>query len=116
MSTKVKSTKPRKSTRKPKVSEGGSVPVLTLQQRTGGAMAVGSENVASLPEFPQPYNISSGGAVKVKKSKKPIDPNKPKRKLSAYNLFVKTEMPKLKNVAPKDRMKKLGEMWKESKK
>ena len=114
MSTKAKS---KKSTKKPMLKssvEGGS-DWLSLQERTGGSMDVGSQNVIAEKSFDQPFNVSSGGAKKPR-TKKVVDPSKPKRKLSAYNLFVKSEMPKLKDVAPKDRMKKLGEMWKASKK
>lgn len=86
------------------------------KSKLGGAMSVGSQNVLSEPSFPAPFNVSSGGSKPTKRVKKVSDPSKPKKKLSAYNLFVRSEMPKLKDVAPKDRMKKLGEMWKESKK
>ena len=109
--------KSKKSTKKPMLKssvEGGSE-YLTLSERTGGAMAVGSQNVMAEPSFDQPFNVSSGGSKKPR-VKKVVDPSKPKRKLSAYNIYVKENMSKLKDVAPKDRMKKLGEMWKASKK
>lgn len=112
MSTKAKS-KSKKPMLKSSI-EGGSE-YLSLSERTGGAMAVGSQNVMAEKTFPVPFNVSSGGA-KPKRVKKVVDPSKPKRKLSAYNIYVKENMPKLKDVAPKDRMKKLGEMWKASKK
>ena len=47
----------------------------------------------------------------VKVEKPPRAPRKP----SAYNLFVKENMSKLSNIPAKERMKKLGEMWKEQK-
>ena len=87
-----------------------------LEKRVGGAMAVRSQNVMSKQSFPAPFDQSSGGAKPKEKKSDQKDQSKPKRKLSAYNLFVKAEMSKLKDVPHKDRMKKIGEMWKESKK
>lgn len=56
--------------------------------------------------------------TKTRKKKDPCDPNKPKRKPSAYNMFVRDNMDKvlLLHLAPRDRMKKIAEMWRESKK
>jgi hypothetical protein len=105
--------KSRKSTKKSSV-EGGS-DFLTLQQRTGGAMSVGSENVMAQPEFPQPFNVSSGGA-KPKRVKKVVDPSKPKRKLSAYNIFVRDHMKDFKQLPAKERMSAVAKLYKESKK
>ena len=42
-------------------------------------------------------------------------PTKAKRTPSAYNLFVKEHMSKLVDVPAKERMGKLGEMWKAEK-
>lgn len=42
-------------------------------------------------------------------------PTKAKRAPSAYNLFVKEHMSKLVDVPAKERMGKLGEMWKAEK-
>ena len=113
---------------------------LSLQQRVGGAMSHGAYNVASFPEFQQPYNVSSGGkrvggarkkvpseepssklpvAPKKTRAKRqvPSDSAKPKRKPSKYNLFVRDNMDKvlLLHLAPRDRMKKIAELWKKSK-
>jgi len=49
--------------------------------------------------------------AEVKVEKPPRAPRAP----SAYNLFVKENMSKLKDVPAKERMKKLGEMWKKQK-
>jgi len=126
--------------------------VLSLEQRVGGAMSHGAYNVASFPEFQQPYNVSSGGrrvggrksggarkkatrqmpsedpsepvsVAPVKKTRKSrkvptaSEPIKTKRKPSKYNLFVRDNMDKvlLLHLAPKDRMKKIAELWKKSK-
>ena len=117
---------------------------LSLQQRVGGAMSHGAYNVASFPEFQQPFNVSSGGKrvggarKKVSKASRvapseepssklpkktrtkrqaPSDSAKPKRKPSKYNLFVRDNMDKvlLLHLAPRDRMKKIAELWKKSK-
>lgn len=48
--------------------------------------------------------------VKVEK----IVPKK-KRAPSAYNLFVKEQMAKMKDVPPKERFSKISEMWKKHK-
>ena len=114
---------------------------LSLQQRVGGAMSHGAYNVASFPEFQQPFNVSSGGkrvggarkkASRIVPSEEPSsklpkktrtkrqvpsDSAKPKRKPSKYNLFVRDNMDKvlLLHLAPKDRMKKIAELWKKSK-
>jgi hypothetical protein len=120
---------------------------LSLQQRVGGAMSHGAYNVASFPEYPQPFNVSSGGkkvggarkkpskasrialseepssklpvAPKKTRAKRqvPSDSAKPKRKPSKYNLFVRDNMDKvlLLHLAPRDRMKKIAELWKKSK-
>jgi hypothetical protein len=122
--------------------------VLSLAQRTGGAMSKGAYNVAEFPEFNQPYNTSSGATTggarkkstrqtpsteskkprkkstrqmptevaesttKTRKKKDPCDP-KPKRKPSMYNMFVRDNMDKvlLLHLAPRDRMKKIAELW-----
>jgi len=44
-----------------------------------------------------------------------VEKPKAKRAPSAYNMFVKENMSKLKDVPVKERMKKLGVMWKEQK-
>ena len=113
---------------------------LSLQQRVGGTMSHGAYNVASFPEYPQPFNVSSGGkrvggarkkasrvpseepSSKLPKKTRikrqvPSDSAKPKRKPSKYNLFVRDNMDKvlLLHLAPRDRMKKIAELWKKSK-
>ncbi len=40
---------------------------------------------------------------------------KKKRAPSAYNLFVKEQMAKMKDVPPKERFSKISEMWKKHK-
>ena len=90
---------------------------LSLQQKTGGAMAVGSQNnVLSEPSFPAPFNVSSGGSKPTKRVKKVVEDSKPKKKLSAYNLFVQSHMKDFKDVAPKERMSAVAKLYKESKK
>ena len=48
-----------------------------------------------------------------KKRQVPSEGGKPKRKPSLYNIFVRDNMDKvlLLHLAPRDRMKKIGEMW-----
>ena len=96
---------------------------LSLQQKLGGAMSVGSQNVLSEPSFPAPFNISSGGSKPSSKHKRvkkvvadPNNPNKPKKKLSAYNLFVKAHMKDFKDMPAKQRMSAVAKLYKESKK
>ena len=108
--------KSKKSTKKPMLKssvEGGSE-YLSLSERTGGAMAVGSQNVIAEKSFDQPFNVSSGGARKPR-VKKVVDPSKPKRKLSAYNLFVKAHMADFKSLPAKERMSAVAKLYKESK-
>jgi len=107
---------------------------LNLSQRLGGAMSVGATN-ATAKEFPQPFNMSSGGskpkrtkklkggsvcgcgscgscmeggAVKTKKTRKPREP-------SAYNKFVKQHYSKSLHLPPKERLAYIAKMWRESK-
>lgn len=42
-------------------------------------------------------------------------PEKKKRAPSAYNLFVKEQMSKMKDVPPKERFSKISELWKKHK-
>jgi len=49
--------------------------------------------------------------AEVKVEKPPRAPRKP----SAYNLFVKEQMAKMKDVPAKERMSKIGQLWKEQK-
>ena len=49
--------------------------------------------------------------AEVKVEKPPRAPRKP----SAYNLFVKEQMGKMKDVPAKERMSKIGQLWKEQK-
>ena len=82
-------------------------------------MSFGSQNVLSEPSFPAPFNISSGGSKpssKPKRVKKVVADSKPKKKLSAYNLFVQSHMKDFKDVAPKERMSAVAKLYKESKK
>lgn len=54
---------------------------------------------------------------KHKKSKKDSNPEKPKRKPSAYNIFMKKSMEELKDngMTAKEKMKRVAELWKEYK-
>lgn len=51
--------------------------------------------------------------IKAKRAKKVKDPNKPKRKPSAYNMFVSLKMKtdEVKNLPSKERFKECGRLW-----
>jgi hypothetical protein len=101
---------------------------LSLSQRTGGrrvggSMSVGSEN-ASVREFQQPFNVSSGAGLKVRKTKKVkggsmvegVEPKTRKPRVqSKYNAFVKANYPKSVHLPPKQRLGFIAKMWREMK-
>lgn len=96
---------------------------LSLSQRVGGAMSVGATNASAkdynnVKEFKQPFNVSSGAGMKVKKVKggKVVDGCKKTKAPSAYNKFVKANYSKAVHLPPKERLGYIAGLWRDSKK
>ena len=98
-------------------------PYNTSSGATGGARKKSTRQTPTEPKKPRkkstrqmPSEVAES-TTKSRKKKDPCDPNKPKRKLSAYNMFVRDNMDKvlLLHLAPRDRMKKIAELWRSQK-
>ena len=77
--------------------------------------------ISILEEFLHSGNSSPAvveGGPKTKKQKQEVDPNKPKRYLTGYQLYVSENQPKVReeypNLSPKEIVAFLGQQWKSS--
>jgi len=78
---------------------------------------VESQKFMDLPKKVEPEDDEVVEEIKVEKIKVEPEPKpeKKKRAPSAYNLFVKEQMAKLKDTPPKERFSKISELWKKEK-